>query len=65
MEALGWQRLSFLISSARPAGQSGPGGGASVPGPRPSTQGHPKVCGASGVLTKPGVRSELQDLLVL
>lgn len=41
------------------------GGGASGPGLRPRSQGFPKGCGVSGVLTKSGVGSELQDFLVL
>lgn len=65
VEALGWQCLSSLSPPLGPAGQRRLGGGAFVPGPRPSTQGRPKVCGASGVLTKPGVHGELQDLLIL
>lgn len=50
----------------RQVGQSGLlGGGASVPGPRLNTRVCPKVCGPSGVLTKPGISGELQDLLIL
>ena len=36
-----------------------------MPGPTLSTRVCPKVCGPSGVLTKPGISGELQDLLIL
>lgn len=41
------------------------GGGVSGPGLSPRSQSCPKVCGVSGVLTKSGIGSELQDFLIL
>lgn len=60
------QHLSSQISLLKQVGQGRLlGRGASVPGHGLSTQSCPKVYGLRGVLTKPGVGSELQDLLIL